>query len=124
MPWRAPTPRPLCAPCWPGTLAPDLASTRLGYAFVLARATRVGVVAAAPEAATAVLEELRIWGYVGEPLTLDGSGWQPPSPSAALYFRPGSRVAALALAGDLGLPARSVVRAGDSPRRIVLVTGD
>ena len=30
--------------CWPGTLAPDLSSTRLGFAFVAARHTGVGVV--------------------------------------------------------------------------------
>ena len=84
----------------------------------------MGVVAAAPEGSTALLERLRIWGYVGEPLTLAGAGWQPPSPGPALYFQPGSRIAAMALAGDLGLPARSVVSSGDSPRKLVLVTGD
>ena len=51
--------------CWPGTLAPDLSSTRLGFAFVAARHTGVGVVGASDIATARVLARLRVWGFPG-----------------------------------------------------------
>ena len=54
----------------------------------------------------------------------EDGGWQPPLTGRAIFYRPGSHRAAAALAGDLGLPARSVVRADDSPRKVVISTGD
>jgi hypothetical protein len=110
--------------CWPGTLAPRLASTRLRFGFVAAQQTRVGVMATRSGAQEGILEQLRLWGYVGEPLALDGAGWQPPAPGPALYYRGGERTAATALAGDLGLSARSVISSGDAPRDLVLVLAE
>ncbi len=107
--------------CWPGTLAPRLRSTALGFAFIEARHTGVGVVGASEPAVAGVLSRLRLWGFAAARLTLQDGGWQPPAPGPLLCYRPGSRVAASALAGDLGLSPQSVVRSGDSPRRLVLV---
>ncbi len=110
--------------CWPGAFAPDLRSTRLGFAFVAARHTGVGVVGASDTATAGVLASLRVWGFPGERLALEVGGWQPTRTGPALYFQPGARDAALALAGDLGLPPRSVVKADDSPRKVVIAVGD
>jgi hypothetical protein len=110
--------------CWPGALAPRMRSSILGFSFVEARHTGVGVVSASESAAAGVLQRLRLWGFPASRLTLEGGGWQPPSPGPLLCYRPGSGVAAVALAGDLGLPPQSVVRADDSPRRLVLVLQD
>ena len=110
--------------CWPGTLAPRLPSTTLGFAFVEARHTGVGVVSASEPAAAAVLERLRLWGFPASRLALAAGGWQPPQPGPSLCYRPGSREAAAALAGDLGLSPGSVVRVDDSPRKLVVVLED
>ena len=109
---------------WPGTLAPDLRSTRLGFVFVAARHTSVGVVTASDERSAVVLGRLRLWGFVGERLTLEDSGWRPDRLGPAIYYRPGARAAAAALAGDLGVPPRSVFSSDDSPREVVFVTRD
>jgi hypothetical protein len=109
---------------WPGTLAPSLRSTRLGFPFVAARHTAVGVLSASDERVSAVLGRLRLWGFTGGRLTQEDSGWRPDQLGPAIYFRPGSRAAAAALAGDLGVPPGSVFRSDDSPREVVYVTGD
>lgn len=110
--------------CWPGTLAPDLRSTRLGFAFVSARHTGVGVVSTSDARAATVLGRVRLWGFKGLRITPEDDAWRPVSPGAAIFFRAGSRAAAVALAGDLGVPSRSVVRDDDSPRDVMYVTGD
>ena len=110
--------------CWPGALAPDLSSTRLGFAFVAARHTGVGVLGASETATAEVLSGLRLWGFPGARLALGDGGWRPTRTGTAIYFRPGAGDAALALAGDLGLPPRSVVKADDSPRKVVISLAD
>jgi hypothetical protein len=111
--------------CWPGTLAPDLRSTALGFSFVEARHTGVGVVSATDSAAADVLEPLRLWGFPAARLTLEDGGWQPPAtPGPLVCYRAGSRKAAAALTADLGLAPQSVVRADDAPRKIVVVLAD
>ncbi len=107
--------------CWPGTLAPGLSSTRLGFAFVDARHTGVGVVSGSDTAAAALLQRLRLWGFTATRQAADDAGSAPARPGAAIAYRPGSREAALALAGDLGLPPGSVSRAGDMPRKLVVL---
>jgi hypothetical protein len=109
--------------CWPGTLAPGLSSTRLGFAFVDARHTGVGVVSGSDTAAVALLQRLRLWGYTAARLPADEAGATPAEPGAAIAYRPGSLEAALALAGDLRLPPGSVSKAGDTPRKLVVTTG-
>ena len=109
--------------CWPGALAPDLGSTRLDFAFVAARHTDLGVFAASDAAATSLLARLRLWGFSGERIASEDGGWQPPL-TGRIFYRTGSHRAAAVLAGDLGLPARSVVRADDSPRAVVISIGD
>jgi hypothetical protein len=110
--------------CWPGTLAPLLASTRLGFAFVAARHTGVGVRSSSDAVAESLLRRLRLWGFVGARLALEATASSQAGAGAAIAFRPGSREAALALAGDLGLAPGSVVRADDAPRKLVVTTGD
>jgi hypothetical protein len=110
--------------CWPGTLAPELSSTRLDFAFVAARHTGVGVVATSDAGAVALLARLRLWGFPGARLASGDGDWQPPLTGRAIFYQPGQRAAALALAGDLGVSPRSVVRTGDSPRKVVIVAGE
>ena len=114
----------LARACWPGTLAPRLRSTALGFTFVAARHSGVGVLGTSEPAVAGMLQRLRLWGFPAARLTLEDGGWQPPAPGPLICYRPGSRVAAAALAGDLGLSPQSVVRSDDSPRRLVLVLQD
>jgi hypothetical protein len=110
--------------CWPVALSPRLASSALGFTYVEARHTGVGVVGASEPAVTGTLQRLRLWGFPAARQTLEDGGWRPPAPGPLLCYRPGSRVAAAALAGDLGLSPESVVKDGDSPRKLVLVLQD
>ncbi len=110
--------------CWPGTLAPRLTSTRLGFAFVAARHTGVGVSISSSTVTERLLRRLRLWGYPGARLAPDAALPAQAGGDTAIAFRPGSRVAALALAGDLGLPPGSVFRVDDAPRKLVLTAGD
>jgi len=110
--------------CWPGTLAPRLTSTRLGFAFVAARHTGVGVSISSSTVTERLLRRLRLWGYPGARLAPDAALPAQAGGDTAIAFRPGSRVAALALAGDLGLPPGSVFRVDDAPRKLVLAAGD
>jgi hypothetical protein len=105
--------------CWPGTLAPALASTRLGFSFVAARHTGVGVVGASDGSVEALLHRLGLWGYMAARLA-EGEAGSAPDAAGVVAYRPGSRVAAGALAGDLGLPRGSVVRIDDVPRKLVV----
>jgi hypothetical protein len=107
--------------CWPGALAPELASTRLGFSFVAARHTGVGVVGQTDGSVEALLRRLRLWGFMAVRLSPEESG-SVPDGIALVAYRPGSRVAAAALAGDLGLPEGSVVRVDDMPRKLIVVT--
>ena len=93
------------------------------FAFVAARHTGVGVVSASDAAAAALLPRLRLWGFSGRASAArrrrlaaagDRAGHLLPAGVA-----PG---AALALAGDLGLPAGSVAKAGDTPRKLVVIS--
>ncbi len=108
--------------CWPGTLAPQLSSTRLGFSYVEARHTGVGVVSASDVAAAALLRKLRLWGFPASRLSLDDGG-AVTGAGKTLAFLPGNRVAAMALAGDLRAPSGSVTRSGDTPRKVVVSTG-
>ena len=67
---------------------------------------------------------MRLWGFPAVRLALEDGGWRPPGPGPLLCYRPGLRTAALALAGDLGLPVRSVVKTDDTPRELVLVLAE
>ncbi len=107
--------------CWPGVLAPELAATRLGFPFVAARHTGVGVVSATEDAAAPVMSRLRLWGFVVGRLVLSPTDWTPPGAGAALYYRSSSRMAARVLADGLGLGPAAVIRDDDAPRPVVLV---
>jgi hypothetical protein len=103
--------------CWPGVLAPRFASTHLAVSFAFARRIAVDVVgtAAAAEIAAA---RLRLWGYRAVVTAADG--WAGGLPRRAVYYRQGRRRAALALAGDLGLPRSAVVADKDAPAEVTL----
>ena len=79
--------------CWPGTLAPGLSSTRLGFAFVDARHTGVGVVSGSDTAAVALLQRLRLWGFPAARLPADDAARRRrdrarPSPTGRGRWRP------------------------------------
>ncbi|MCX6364173.1 MAG: hypothetical protein NTW58_08405 [Actinobacteria bacterium] len=82
--------------CWPGALAPRLASTRLGFSFAARRRTTVGVSAATDRAAASAMALLRTWGY--QTTSVPATGWT----------------------GDLGLRATAVVRDESAPNALTL----
>jgi len=102
--------------CWPGALAPGLASTRLGVSFAAARRTAVAVVG--PATAELAAARLRLWGY--QAAAADAGGWEGGLLGRAVYYHEGRRRAALALAGDLGLPRSAVVVDEEAPAEVTL----
>jgi hypothetical protein len=104
--------------CWPGVLAPRLASTRLGFSFVARRRTTVGVLAATSGASAPALALLRTWGY--QATSVPATGWVPQRPGRGVYYRAGLRRAALSLAGDLGLRSAAVVADEGAPSALTL----
>jgi hypothetical protein len=104
--------------CWPGALAPRLASTRLGFSFAARRRTTVGVSAPSTSAAASATALLRTWGY--QTTSVQATDWTPQRPGRGVYYRAGMRRAALALAGDLGLRAAAVVVDEGAPTGLTL----
>jgi hypothetical protein len=105
--------------CWPGALAPRLASTRLGLSFAARRRTTVGVAASTSSVLAApAVALLRTWGY--QTTNVPAVDWTPPNPGRGVYYRAGMRRAALALAGDLGLRAAAVVADESAPAALTL----
>jgi len=114
--------------CWPGALAPRLASTRLGFSFAARRRTTVGVsastnsVAATGAAASGtIMALLHTWGY--QTKSVPATDWTPQRPGRGVYYRAGMRRAALALAGDLGLRVAAVVADEGAPAALTLSLG-
>ncbi|HET6495665.1 MAG TPA: hypothetical protein VFH61_09920 [Thermoleophilia bacterium] len=105
--------------CWPGTLAPSLISTRLGFSFAACRGIAVGVLAPTGESARRAADRLRLWGY--EATVLSSTGWNPQLTEAALYYREGMRRPALALGGDMTLNRSHIVAAKAAPADLTLV---
>ncbi len=110
--------------CWPGTLAPRLASTRLGLWYLARQRTTVGLVASSPAASStaAMLAQLRVWGF-GATRTAPGA-WRPARAFTSVYYRRSSADAALALAGDLGLGPAAVVADDAAPAAVTLFLHD
>jgi hypothetical protein len=104
--------------CWPGALAPRLASTRIGFSFAARRRTTVGVSAPTDRAAETATALLRTWGYRTTSVTV--TDWTPPRSGRGVYYRAGMRRAALALAGDLDLRPAAVVRDESAPAALTL----
>ncbi|MCX6373247.1 MAG: hypothetical protein NTX16_09235 [Actinobacteria bacterium] len=112
--------------CWPGALAPRLASTRLGFSFAARRRTTVAVWASPNSATDAVasapaMAMLRTWGY--QAANAPATDWTPGRSGRGVYYRAGMRRAALALAGDLGLRAAAVVADEGAPAALTLSLG-
>lgn len=108
--------------CWPGTLAPSLASTRMGFSFAACRGIAVGVLAPTDESAQRTAARLRLWGY--EATVLSATGWDPELAEKALYYRDGMRRPALALGGDMTLDRSHIVAAESAPADLTLVLDD
>jgi len=104
--------------CWPGALAPRLASTRLGFSFAARRRTSVGVSAPSSRAAASAMALLWTWGY--QTTSVQATDWTPQRPGRGVYYRAGMRRAALSLAGDLGLRAAAVVADEGAPTALTL----
>jgi hypothetical protein len=107
--------------CWPGALAPRLASTRLGFWFAARRRTVVGVASPTDAAAASAMAQLRTWGY--QTTSVPVADWVPTGPGRGVYYRAGMRRAALALSGDLDLPAGAVVADEGAPAALTLSLG-
>lgn len=105
--------------CWPGTLAPGLASTRSGFSYAACQMIEVGVIAPTTESAQRAAARLRLWGY--EASVLSSTGWQPESAESALYYRAGLRRPALALGGDMRLTRNHIVASESAPADLTLV---
>ncbi|HZL65130.1 MAG TPA: hypothetical protein VFD50_09370, partial [Thermoleophilia bacterium] len=103
--------------CWPGVLAPRLASTRLGFWFVARRRTKIGIVEPAAGLAR-TSARLHLWGYLTS--TPAGGGWRPALTATSVYYRSGRLEAALALAGDLGLRPIAVIADDSAPAGVTL----
>jgi hypothetical protein len=104
--------------CWPGALAPRLASTRLGFSFAARRRTTVSVSAPTDRAAATATALLRTWGY--QTTSVAATDWTPSRSGRGVYYRAGMRRAALALAGDFGLGPSAVVRDEGAPAALTL----
>jgi hypothetical protein len=107
--------------CWPGALAPRLASTRLGFSFAARRRTTVGVSASTNSAAASAMALLGTWGY--QTTSVQATDWTPQRPGRGVYYRAGMLRAALSLAGDLGLQAAAVVADEGAPTALTLSLG-
>ena len=113
--------------CWPGALAPRLASTRLGFSYAARRRTTVGVtpstssVAATGAASGTIMALLHTWGY--QTKSVPATDWTPQRLGRGVYYRAGMRRAALALAGDLGLRVAAVVADEGAPAALTLSLG-
>jgi hypothetical protein len=104
--------------CWPGTLAPRLASTKLSFWFAARRRTTVGVLAPSAQARRRVMGQLGAWGY--QSTVLNASAWTPLITATSVYYHTGMRRAALALAGDLGLSTGAVIADNSAPAALTL----
>jgi hypothetical protein len=104
--------------CTPGTLAPHLASTRLGFSFAARRRTEVAVAAPTEVLAAYYAARLRTWGFQARAIA-DGA-WTPALLGEAVFYRPGERRAAVSLAGDLGLPVAALVADTGGPAPLTL----
>jgi hypothetical protein len=105
--------------CWPGTLAPGLESTRLGFSFAARRRTLVGVVGPSSAAVDRLVGRAETWGFQARATT--AAGWTPGLPGQTVYYRLGLRRAALALAGDLGLSPAAIAVDASAPAPLTLV---
>ncbi len=104
--------------CRSGTLAPHLASTRLGFSFAARRRTHVAVLAPAPDLAASYAARLRTWGFQARAET--DELWTPPLLREAVFYHDGERRAAVSLAGDLGLPVSAVAAEPGGPAQLTL----
>jgi hypothetical protein len=104
--------------CWPGALAPRLASTRLGFEFAACRRTSVGVLLPGSSTSERAAAHLRLWGY--QAAVTRGSSWEPALRAEAVYYHKGMRRAALALGGDLRLRRDRIILDEAAPFELTL----
>jgi len=100
--------------CWPAYLAPALPGTRLEFSFAARRGLDVAV---AGPAAGELLRRLAACGYQA---TAADADWTGPAAPAVVY-RPGSRRAALTVAGDLAWGSAAVIRDESAPAAVTVV---
>ena len=101
----------------PRFFAPTLPATRLGISYYERLLTKVGVVADAG-AEPALLSRLTAMGYAA--VAADDRGL-PRLAVPVVYYPPGERIVALALAGDLGLAPTQAAESGSAPAGLTLV---
>jgi len=103
----------------PAFFAPRLVATRLGVSYYERTLTRVAVVGPAASAA-GLAARLDVFGYAAQ-ATATAGGF-PSSVKTIVYYNASDKLQALALAGDLGLPASQTARSssGSAPVTVVL----
>ncbi len=102
----------------PAFFAPRLAATGLGVTYY--DRTRTKVVVAGPTAAatTRFAARLDVFGYAAR---AGSAGLSATALLPVIYYQPGDRWLARALAGDLGLPASQIVAALRAPAALTVV---
>jgi hypothetical protein len=90
----------------PAFFAPRLAATRLGVSYYERTLTRVAVVGSSAIAAR-LAARLDVMGYAAQPASTAGPRFPAVVQTVVYYTKPDKRQA-LALAGDLGLPAAQI----------------
>lgn len=101
--------------CWPEYLAPALPGTRLEFSYAARHATTVALVGVARNG---LAEWLAACGF--KLLAGSGSGWNTPAAPRIVHL-PGARRAALALAGDIGWGAGTLVVDPSAPAEVTVV---
>lgn len=102
--------------CWPAVLAPGLAGTRRGVTYAERRSIELGLLE------DAAVDDLVTWlAACGYRSAVVGDGWTPQAAVAKVVYQPGLRRLALAVAGDLGLPAAFVAEDDAAPAPITVV---
>ncbi len=101
----------------PAFFAPRLAATGLGVTFYDRTRTQV-VVAGSPPAAARLAANLDVFGYAAR---TEAAGLPAAALLPVIYYQPGDRWLARALAGDLGLPASQVRAAVRSSAALTVV---
>ncbi len=106
----------------PAFFAPHLAATRLGVSYYERTLTRVAVVGSSA-AAGRLAARLDVMGYAAQPASTAGPRFPAAVQTIVYYTKPDKRQA-LALAGDLGLPATQIAPStsstGLAPLTVVL----
>lgn len=103
----------------PAFFAPRLVATRLGVSYYERTLTRVAVVGPTATAA-GLAARLDVYGYAAQAVATAGQLF-PSVAETIVYYRTSDKREALALAGDLGLPASQIQPSNNGPAPLTVV---